>query len=346
MQKASRRKFLQSVVPVALWVGSFKGFARGLQSDVIHTVRGPISTNQLGIALIHEHILVDFIGAKQIDSRRWDHDKVIDKVLPFLEHLKVTGCNTFVDCTPNYLGRDVLLLRKLAEQSGLHILTNTGYYGGSDHKFLPDHAFTETAEQLSERWIAEFTHGIGGTDIKPGFIKISVNPSTLSSISKKLVKAAALTHLATGLTIASHTGPFVAAEEEIGMLKQQGVHPAALIWVHAQNESDRGNYIKAAQAGVWISLDGLNDDNVLGYVDTLSFMRKEKFLHKVLLSHDAGWFDPAKPGGGTLRGYTTLFEKLIPALKENSFGDDAIRLLIETNPQMAFRIGIKTTKKG
>ena len=65
------------------------------------------------------------------------------------------GCATLVECTPAYLGRDPRLLRRLSEASGLHILTNTGYYGANKDKHLPPHAFTETAEQLAARWIRE-----------------------------------------------------------------------------------------------------------------------------------------------------------------------------------------------
>ena len=54
-------------------------------------------------------------------------------------------------------------------------------------------------------------------------MKISVNPGNLTPISQKLVRAAAIAHLRTGLVIASHTGPAIAALEEIEILKQEGV---------------------------------------------------------------------------------------------------------------------------
>ncbi len=41
--------------------------------------------------------------------------------------------------------------RKLAQQTGLHIVTNTGYYGGADDKFVPKHAYEESAAQLAAR---------------------------------------------------------------------------------------------------------------------------------------------------------------------------------------------------
>ena len=63
-----------------------------------------------------------------------------------------------------------------------------------------------------------------------------------------------LTHLATGMTIASHTGPEKPAFEQIEILKKNGVDPSAFIWVHAQ-QAPPGKNIEAAKSGAWISLD-------------------------------------------------------------------------------------------
>ena len=199
------------------------------QNDFVMTVTGKIPASSLGITLVHEHILVDFIGAQEYDPHRWDDEEVYNKVLPYLKELKALGCNTLVDCTPAYLGRDVQLLQKLSSVSGIKIITNTGYYGGSAHKFLPPQVFNESPAQLSERWIEEFRQGIEHSGIYPGFIKISVNNSNLSEVSGKLIRAAGLTHLKTGLTIASHTGPGVPALEQLEILKEVRVSPSAFI---------------------------------------------------------------------------------------------------------------------
>ena len=90
-------------------------------------------------------------------------------------------------------------------------MTNTGYYGAADDKFVPAHAYVETAGQLADRFIAESRDGIEGTGIRPGFLKVGVDRGQLSSIDRKLVVAAARCHLTTGLTIAAHTGDATAA---------------------------------------------------------------------------------------------------------------------------------------
>ncbi len=344
-EEFSRRNFLRTGVLLAAGVVVSANSEPAGKRKQVMTVTGAVDSMALHFTLPHEHILVDFIGAENINPPRWNRDDVIEKVLPYLEEVKSAGCQTFVDCTPNYLGRDVALLKLLSEKSGLLIVTNTGYYGGSDNKFLPAHAFTETADQLAARWITEWKLGIDATPIRPGFIKISVNPSQLSDISRKLIHAAATTHLKTGLTIVSHTGPAPPAFEQIEVLKSRKIDPGAFVWVHAQNEPDREQYVKAAHEGAWVSLDGLKDDNVSWYVTTLQFLKKEKCLNHILVSHDAGWYDPEKPDGGQIRGYATLFKKLIPALEQDGFAEQEILQLIQLNPATALSIEVRRWKK-
>ncbi len=308
------------------------------QGQAIISVTGNIPSSKIGTSLSHEHLLVDFIGAEKYSRSRWNEDEAFNKILPYLNDAKQAGVKTFFDCTPNYLGRDAKLLLRLSQASEIDIVTNTGLYGGSDNKYLPSHAFTETAEELSQRWITEFENGIDATSVRPGFIKISVNPGALTEISKKLITAAALTHKATGLTIASHTGPAIPALEQLDILKQEGVRPNAFIWVHAQNEKQHQNFTVFARLGGWVSLDGVNKDNIQWYVEVLNLLKSEQLLHRVLISHDAGWFDPGKPDGGTFRPFTTIFQKLIPALKSTGFTQKEIDQLMIKNPAAAYSV--------
>lgn len=340
----SRRSFVHSSMMLA--GGSLVNFNLfGNQANRVMTVKGHISPTAMGKTLIHEHFLVDFIGAENYNPEKWNDEDVVKKITPYLQEVKALGCETIVECTPNYLGRDVKLLEKLSTISGLNILTNTGYYGGSVNKYLPAHAFTETEKQLADRWINEFKNGIDGTGLRPGFIKISVNDAALSNISKKLVRSAGYCHLETGLTIASHTGPAIPAFEEIEILTQIGVAPDAFIWVHAQNEQDWEKYSVAAKRGAWVSLDALREENVAEYVKMISFMKKENALRRLLVSHDAGWYEPDKPNGGTIRGYTTLFTKLIPQLEQSGFTKKDINQLIVLNPASAFTLNVRKIKR-
>ncbi|GAB3313962.1 aryldialkylphosphatase [Larkinella ripae] len=305
---------------------------------LLNTVTGPVRVSALGLTLIHEHILVDFIGADKSNADRWKRPDVVAKMLPYLQTLHQLGVRTLVECTPAYLGRDPFLLKELSEKTGIRILTNTGYYGASNNKYLPAHALTETADQLADRWVAEFEHGIAGTGIRPAFLKIGVNPGPLSELHRKLITAAARTHKRTGLPICSHTGPYVPAFEQLDVLKQEGVDPAAFVWVHAQGQN-MVHYARAVREGAWVSLDGLDATNVGQYVENLLLMKENRLLHRTLLSHDAGWYDPAQPAGGPIgRDYTVLFTQLRPELNRRGFTKKDWKQILVENPAEAFRI--------
>jgi phosphotriesterase-related protein len=202
----TRRELLTGVAAVVMGA-SHRGaqtVSRGQAAKpagFVNAVGGPLAPDRLGLTLMHEHVLVDFIGADRVSASRYDADQAFKVILPHLTNAKADGCQTLVECTPAYLGRDVRLLKRLSDASGLNILTNTGYYGAAKDNHLPRHAFTESAEQLAARWTGEFERGIDATTIKPAFMKIGVDEAPLSEVDTKLVQAAALTSRATGLPI-------------------------------------------------------------------------------------------------------------------------------------------------
>ena len=301
----------------------------------IHTVTGPVAADRLGTTLMHEHVLVDFIGADKVSLDRYDPNHAFATVLPHLQQVRALGCDTLLECTPAYLGRDAALLQRLSDASGVRLLTNTGYYGAAKDRHLPRHAFTEGDEQLASRWTSEFERGIDGTSIKPAFMKIGVDEAPLSEVDAKLVRAAALTHRRTGLPIASHTATGLAAMEELDLLEKAGVAPSAFIWVHAHNERDTTLHTRAAKRGAWVEFDGIAPASVARHVELARGMKDHGLLDRVLVSQDAGWYRVGEPGGGQFRAYDTLFTTFIPALRSAGLTDVDIRQLLVTNPARA-----------
>ncbi len=316
----------------------FTSCTSGEKENIVITVNGEIPAHEMGMTLTHEHALVDFIGADSTGYHRWDKAEVVSKVLPYLLEIRDLGFSSFIDATPAYLGRDPLLLKMLSDESGLNILTNTGYYGAMNNIALPGHFYEESARQIADRWIAEWTNGIEDTGIKPGFIKIGVRFDSLPPLHEKIIMAAAIASHETGLPIASHTGPAKIAFRELEILEEEGVAPEFFIWVHAQLEQDFEKYREAALMGTWISLDGINERNIQQYADRLEFMRSAELLHKVVISHDAEWYSPGETGGGNFRPYTALSKHLVPLLRENGFTDEDLDLMMKINPASAYRI--------
>jgi phosphotriesterase-related protein len=277
-----------------------RAFAAPPPSGTIHTVRGPVDVGEMGVTLVHEHVLVDFAGAERVSRSRYDAGEAFRVILPHLQELRERGCRTLLECTPAYLGRDPLLLRRLSEASGLHIVTNTGYYGAASDSAVPKHAYAD--------------------------------------IDRKLVEAGALCHLDTGLTLAVHTGDGAAALQIVSVLTRAGVSPEAYVWVHSQNERDLATRSWAARQGTWIELDGVGPTSLDAHVEGVVDLFRRDQLDRVLVSHDAGWYHVGEPGGGGYRPHTFVFDTFVPALRARGLGKADVRRLLVANPARAFAI--------
>jgi phosphotriesterase-related protein len=307
----------------------------------VMTVLGPISPRDMGATLPHEHVMLDFIGADQVSRDRYDRDKVLAVVRPYLAALSDFGCRTVVECTPAYIGRDPILLKQLASETGLQILTNTGLYGAGQNKFLPDFARIKPADDLADLWLREWRHGIEDSGVRPGFIKIGVDEGPLSNLHRELVRAACRTHLDSGLTIAAHTGDGRAALEEISILMDEGVSGTGLIWVHAQKEQDQSLHWRAAELGAWVEFDHISPTDLAEHVQLVVAMKERGYLGRVLVSQDAGWYHIGEPNGGDFRSYETLFTEFIPELRRQGFTEEETSLLLVANPRDAFTIRVR-----
>lgn len=352
----SRRDFLQWTLLLTAGCQPFSGPRKPAASlpdgqARVMTVCGPIPADALGRALTHEHIVTDFIGAEKAPGPRYERERAVEEILPHLQALRQRGVTALFECTPRYIGRDVPLLRRLSEASGLHIVTNTGYYGAVGNRYLPAHAHEESEEQLAARWLEEWTRGIEGTDIRPGFIKLGTDRGPLPPLHAKLLRAAARVHLRTGLTICAHTGDGAAALDQLRILESAGVSPEAFVWVHAQNGTD-AERIEVARRGGWISLDGYN----LGpgqperYLQAILALKTAGQWHRVLVSHDDGWAVEGetlrgatlKPfGNGNPRPYSSVFERLLPDLQTAGCSPEELDQLLRENPARAFAIRVR-----
>ena len=102
----------------------------------VETVRGPISIDQLGSTLMHEHLTSLVPG-------RWpsggEQDDVVQVGGRALAGIKRLGVGTVVDLTTadgmGAPGRGVEALRGIAERTGLHVVAASAFY---KDPFLPD----------------------------------------------------------------------------------------------------------------------------------------------------------------------------------------------------------------
>lgn len=326
-----RRTFLQAgLVP-----------AFPISAGRVTTVRGPVRPEELGVCLPHEHLFSNF-GLDPADPPAYDEPRLLREVLRYVSSVRYLGAGTIVDCTTQYFGRAPELLRRISEGARVHIVTNTGYYGAAEGRYLPAHVNEETVGRIAARWVAEFHGGIGASGIRPGFIKLGVDAGPLKPVDEKLVRAAAIAHRQTGLTIAVHTGDNPeAVRRQLALLAEEGVEPEAWIWVHANNCRDEGALLEAARAGAWLSFDGIAPESVERHRALVQMMKTEGRLGQVLLSHDGNSF--RANGTRPLKPYTALFTHFLPALEKSGFPRRELQRLTVENPARAFTLRARVT---
>jgi len=301
----------------------------------IQTVLGAIDPEELGLTLVHEHIMCDFIGASKVSKDRYDPDEVFRVMLPYLLEIRQLDVRGFVDCTPMYLGRDVEVLARLAKATGIHILTNTGLY---KEPFLPSYAWRCSVDRLARMWMAEIKEGIEGMPIRAGFIKIAVNPGPLIPMQQKIVRTAARTCLATGATIACHTANGVAALEVLDVLDEEDVLADNLIVVHSDAEQDQGYHFETARRGAWVEYDGLKETTAEKTIGLIKNMVEKGYEDRLLLSQDAGWYNVGQEKGGKIRGYAYLVKEFLPLMRKAGFNQELIHKVLVENPARAFQL--------
>jgi phosphotriesterase-related protein len=258
--------------------------------------------------LVHEHVLVNFKRAS------YDADVVFGLAKPKLEEIARLGCKRFLECTPEFVGRDTKLLQRLADATGVEIWTNTGLYGAREHEYIPEYAKQETAAHLAKRWVKEVRTGVNG--MKPRFIKIGVNQGPLGALDRKLVEAAALCSKETGLTIASHSENGIAATEQVEIVLGVKADIGKFVWVHADKEKDHAFHKKVGAAGAWVEFDHVSPSaaSLAWHLECVRFMETNGLLQRTLVSQDAGYYRPGEPGGGSFRDYATVYTKFMPQL--------------------------------
>lgn len=319
----------------------------------VNTVLGPIDVNEMGMTLMHEHIINIEWNFAHAFPGFYDRESVVKMFCEEMETLKPYGLKTFVDPTPITLGRDVELMRQCAERSGVNIIACTGLYWQEDPFF---HMGVE-AEVLAELMIGEIEHGMEGTDIKPGFIKCAsqLHPGETEN-NKNMLRAAAMASKATGLPIYTHTHP----ASQMGtyqkrIFDEEGISPEKIAYGHAFT-GGAGDYVRSlmkggsftgcdqlafAGTGTYASMDHL--------ADLLADLFKTDLRKQIFLSCDAAL---RSDFGRTLarnlrdrdtnslvikdRRKETLFEGLIPALKTRGVSEEIITEVLVENPRRYF----------
>jgi phosphotriesterase-related protein len=304
----------------------------------IHTVKGPVEIDSLGLVLPHEHLFTDLRGPQVPDYAQADPESVVRVVKPFLEEASAAGVTALVECSTVGVGRNVEVLCSLAEATPIHLIAPTGVYRDA---YIPVSLRDMGKEELADLWIRELTEGIEQSSVRAGFIKLAMSDDELTGLEIRNLKAAARASRETGVVIASHTIGGKVAMKEMDVLEQAGLELQHFIWVHAQTEPHLSILLQAAQRGAYLELDSVGAP-YQAQTELLVMavgLIEAGFASQLLLSHDAGWYNPGSQDGlpdDGYRGYTALVKDFIPELRKRGVTEELIALITVSNPAAAF----------
>ena len=294
---------------------------------------------ELGLVLPHEHLFTDLRGPQVPGYALAEPEAVAQVMGPYLAAAQAVGVTALVECSTVGVGRNVAVLQHLAEITPIHIVAPTGVYRDG---FIPPRLRSMSTEELAEEWIRDLTEGIEGTAIRAGFIKLSVSDDGPTPLEVRNLKAAARASQKAGACVASHTASGILAQRQMEILESEGLDLERFVWVHANLEPDVALHLEAARRGAYVEFDAVgaawqSQPAMLDY--TLALIEAD-YAERILISHDAGWYDPSQPDGQPegdgIRGFTALVEEFIPALRARGVTEDLVRQITWTNPARAF----------
>jgi phosphotriesterase-related protein len=321
----------------------------------VQTVTGPISLDQLGRTLMHEHLFVAFPGAEFDPTATFDRPAFVAEAVRRLRQLRTEhGVTTFVDPCPIELGRDAALMREIAEKSEMNVVCTTGFY--FEEMGLPVYWRARGVREIADLYIREITHGIGTTGIRAGAIKVATGAPAITALEQKFLDAACIAQQATGVPIITHTQDGCAGPEQQAAFAAGGVPAHRCLIGHCCGNADPAYHRRVVDGGSYIGFDRigilrLQPDEVRA--DNLVRLVRSGHRAQIMMSQDryCGWLgkfarqttpeeqarmDMLRAEGNWPPPYTYLFTDFVPMLKARGLTDMEIDSILLDNPRRFF----------
>ncbi|QQR34900.1 esterase [Devosia oryziradicis] len=299
----------------------------------LFTTLGPRSKGDLGMILPHEHVFVDLRTPDQPGYAQAEAADVVALMAPQIEAIKAQGITALVECSTGGVGLRVDLDLAVSQATGFPIVVPTGNYR---EPWIPDWVSKADEAELEAAFLHDLTVGVGDTGVKAAWIKVSAGDDGITPIEARILRAAARAARATGAVIGSHTIKGRVVMDQLDIIEGEGYSASRFISIHTQAEPDFEMHRAVAARGAWIEYDNLGWVPDEESVPLILRALEAGLERQLLLSHDMGWFDPAKPGGGEPRPYTHLVASILPQLRAAGVEERVIRQLTEINPFEAF----------
>jgi len=260
----------------------------------IPTVAGEISVDQLGFTLPHEHIVLFEPELNHNYPGWWEESEQVAVAQGRLRRLKELGVDSLIDMTVLGLGRDVDLIRRIAEPTGINVLVATGIY--TMDELSPFFArrgpgtMLGGPDLLEEFFVRDITEGIASSGIRAAVVKCATGPQGLTPHVERVIRAVAATHRRTGVPISTHADAATfRGRDQLRILLEEGVDPRKVVIGHCGDSTDLSYHAELMDAGCFIGMDRFGLDTILSSTErcrVVAELAKRGYANRMLLSHD------------------------------------------------------------
>jgi predicted metal-dependent phosphotriesterase family hydrolase len=289
----------------------------------VRTVLGDIDPSAMGVTYAHEHLIID--GGRPVEISPDFLLADVDRMTAELRDGAAVGLRTAIDAMPADCGRNPSKLADVSRRSGVQVVAATGlhhekFYGQShwSHRVSEDDLAGLFAADVEEG-IDEFDYSgpiVRRTTIRAGIVKVGGSKGGPSVRDLPIFRAAAVTHLRTGVPIQTHCEVGTGALEQIRALTDAGVPADRISLSHVDKVEDRGYHRELLATGAFAVYDQAfrwgNRDN--GTLRLLESVVEDGHAGQVMLGMDAARQSYYTAFGGTpglaylLRGFTDELE--------------------------------------
>lgn len=336
--------------------------------QTIMTVTGEIKSQDLGITLTHEHLMVDVRNwllappendeflktlSKEkvnIDNRgdliyyccysednmhQTDPNVSINEAIKFKE----AGGSSIIDLTLDSIGRNPEALLSISLATGLNVVMGCGYYVESswtkEEKRLP-------AVVLAKRIMDEFSDGVKDSNIRPGIIGEIGLSNIDNPIELKGLDAAAIASAKTGASINVHMPIWDKEGHKIlDFLQERKINPERVILSHCDPTFyDPSYHDSLAKRGAYISFDEFGMELMTPElrflpsdgerINAIAMQIKKGNLERILISQDIDTKICLSGWGGFGLGH--ILKHIKPRMINSGIKEDDINTIMVDNP--------------
>jgi len=305
--------------------------------SMIQTVLGDVLPGDLGHIQCHEHIWLDKGPSFDVSPALCADD--YPRSLQELKEYAVAGGGAIVDAQPGGFGRNAAMLRRLSQESGVHIITVTGFH---KLQFMETDAGLDcmSIEELTARFCADITEGMIEPDgsrspAKAGMVKAAFEPGAFEHpVYSRLMEAVAATAAKTGAPLMVHTEKNTSMLELIRFFGERGVSADRILICHL----DRTNHnleahIEVLKTGCMLCFDSVHRYKYVSDADEralIAALCEKGYDNQIVLALDTT--------NQRLRAYNSpdmgldyILTDFIGMLKEDGIRDESIRRMCRDN---------------